>query len=87
MGRCGCDSWNARDEQDFDVIRLGAYRDGNAMGKDLDTWLASGGELQAAFEKVVNCRRSGTYVCRLDRSERLVQARRIDEKSRRGTGP
>jgi hypothetical protein len=42
-------------EQDFDVIWLGAYRDGNAMGKDMDTWLASGGELQAAFDKVVNC--------------------------------
>lgn len=42
-------------EQDFDIIWLGAWRDGNAMGKGTDTWLGTGGELQAAFDKVVDC--------------------------------
>jgi len=42
-------------EQDFDVIWMGAYTDGNAMGKGTDNWLATGGELQAAFDKVVDC--------------------------------
>jgi hypothetical protein len=42
-------------EQDFDVIWMGAYKDGNAMGAGLDNWIANGGELQAAFDKVVDC--------------------------------
>lgn len=42
-------------EQDFDVIWLGAYKDGNAMGKSLDNWISQGGEMQAAFNTVVDC--------------------------------
>lgn len=42
-------------EQEFDVIWMGAYTDGNAMGKGTDSWLADGGELRAAFNKVVDC--------------------------------
>lgn len=42
-------------EQAFDVIWLGAYADGNAMGKSEDTWLASGAELRAAIDQVVDC--------------------------------
>ncbi len=42
-------------EQDFDVIWLGAYKDGNAMGKGLQNWVSKGGEQQAAFDKVIDC--------------------------------
>lgn len=42
-------------EQDFDVIWMGAYTDGNAMGKGTDTWLATGDEMRAAFDEVVDC--------------------------------
>lgn len=42
-------------EQDFDVIWMGAYRDGNAMGKGTDSWLATGGEVRAAIDEVVDC--------------------------------
>lgn len=42
-------------EQDFDVIWLGAYADGNAMGAVVDTWLATGDEIRAGFDKVVDC--------------------------------
>ncbi len=42
-------------EQDFDVIWLGAFRDGNAMGAGLQNWLSNGQELAAAFEEVVHC--------------------------------
>jgi hypothetical protein len=42
-------------EQDFDVIWMGAYTDGNAMGKGTDSWLATGGEMRAALDEVVDC--------------------------------
>ena len=42
-------------EQEFDILWLGAYKDGHAMGKGLDNWIATGGELQAAFATVVDC--------------------------------
>jgi len=48
-------------EQDFDIIWLGAYKDGNVMGKELDNWLSTGGELQAAFDKVVDCNAHVAY--------------------------
>ncbi len=41
-------------EQEFDLIWLGAYKDGNAMGRDLDSWITQG-ELQAAYATVVDC--------------------------------
>ncbi|KPK38896.1 MAG: hypothetical protein AMJ69_07080 [Gammaproteobacteria bacterium SG8_47] len=42
-------------EQDFDIIWLGAFRDGNAMGAGLQNWVANGQEMAAAFAKVVDC--------------------------------
>jgi hypothetical protein len=48
-------------EQDFDVIWLGAYKDGNAMGKGLQNWLTKGGEQQAAFDKVIDCDAHSAY--------------------------
>jgi len=42
-------------EQDFDVLWLGAYRDGNAMGTGLHNWISNGQELSAAFGEVVDC--------------------------------
>lgn len=42
-------------EQDFDIIWLGAYKDGNAMGSGLQDWVTNGRELMAAFAEVVDC--------------------------------
>jgi hypothetical protein len=42
-------------EQDFDILWLGAFRDGNAMGKGLQNWISNGQELAAAFAEVVDC--------------------------------
>lgn len=42
-------------EQDFDVIWLGAFRDGNAMGEGLQSWITDGQELSGAFEEVIDC--------------------------------
>ena len=42
-------------DQDFDVIWMGAFSDGNAMGSTIGEWLTSGGELQAAFARVLDC--------------------------------
>jgi hypothetical protein len=43
------------DEQDFDVIWLGAWRDGNAMGQGRDNYHATGGAVAAEFGKVLDC--------------------------------
>ncbi len=48
-------------EQDFDIIWLGAYRDGKAMGSRLQEWIESGGELMAAFAEVVDCKAHVAY--------------------------
>lgn len=42
-------------KQDFDIIWLGAFRDGNAMGRGLQNWISNGQELAAAFEEIVDC--------------------------------
>lgn len=42
-------------EQEFDVIWMGAFADGKAMGSTIGEWLASGGPIQAAFNKVLDC--------------------------------
>ena len=42
-------------DQDFDVIWMGAYSDGNAMGAGTDMWLADGGEIGEAFSEVMDC--------------------------------
>ena len=42
-------------EQDFDMIWMGAWTDGNAMGAGLDQWLAEGGDLRDDFQEVVDC--------------------------------
>ncbi len=42
-------------DQDFDVIWMGAYADGNALGAGTDNWLATGGDLRDAFYEVVDC--------------------------------
>ena len=42
-------------EQDFDLIWMGAYTDGNAWGAGTDNWLANGGALQAEFAKLATC--------------------------------
>lgn len=43
-------------DQDFDVIWLGAWTDGNAMGTGTDMWMSTGGKYMANFNKVVTCR-------------------------------
>ena len=42
-------------EQDFDMLWLGAWSDGNAMGAGLQNWIENGGELGPAFAEVVDC--------------------------------
>ena len=42
-------------EQDFDMLWLGAWSDGNAMGAGLQNWIEDGQELGAAFSEVVDC--------------------------------
>lgn len=42
-------------EQDFDVLWLGASRDGNTFGQGRDNYHATGGESIAAFNSVVEC--------------------------------
>jgi hypothetical protein len=42
-------------EQDFDILWLGAYSDGNAMGAGLQNWISKGGEMNSAFQEVVDC--------------------------------
>jgi len=41
--------------QEFDILWLGAYSDGNAMGTGLQNWISNGRELNAAFEEVIDC--------------------------------
>jgi hypothetical protein len=42
-------------EQDFDMVWMGASTDGNAMGAGTHQWLTEGGDLQEAFDEVVDC--------------------------------
>ncbi len=42
-------------DMDFDVIWMGAYKDGNAMGAGVDQWFAEGGDINDAFEEVLDC--------------------------------
>lgn len=39
----------------FDVVWLGAWQDGGAMGSGMQQWLTRGGLLQAEFNRVVDC--------------------------------
>jgi hypothetical protein len=41
--------------QDFDMIWMGAYSDGNAMGAGTDQWFAEGGDVNEGFEEVLTC--------------------------------
>lgn len=43
------------DEQDFDVLWLGAWKDGNAMGEGRDEYHANGGAIMAEFGEVLDC--------------------------------
>lgn len=42
-------------EQEFDLLWMGAYTDGNAMGAGTDQWLAEGGDVNDGFEEVLTC--------------------------------
>ena len=50
--------------QDFDVIWLGAWNNGNAMGEGTDNFHANGGEIMAGFANVVDCRSHQGFVSR-----------------------
>ena len=41
--------------QDFDLIWMGASKDGNAMGNGTQLWITEGGEVAAAFNDVMHC--------------------------------
>ena len=47
--------YNYSTEQDFDVIWMGAFSDGNALGTGIDTYLAKGAAIQASFNTVLDC--------------------------------
>lgn len=49
-------------EQDFDVLWLGAWKDGNAMGQGRDQYHATGRAIQAKFSAVVDCMGHAGYV-------------------------
>lgn len=49
-------------EQDFDLLWLGAWTDGNAMGKGRDNYHATGRAIQAGFSAVVDCAGHAGYV-------------------------
>lgn len=38
-----------------DVVWMGAWQNGTDMGKGLQAWIGSGGDMAAEFDKVVNC--------------------------------
>jgi hypothetical protein len=42
-------------EQDFDVVWMGAFSDGNAMGSGINTYFAKGGDIQKGFDAVLDC--------------------------------
>ncbi|MDX1403107.1 MAG: hypothetical protein R3192_01150 [Woeseiaceae bacterium] len=42
-------------DQDFDLLWMGAYTDGNAMGAGTDQWFAEGGDVNEGFEEVLTC--------------------------------
>ena len=42
-------------EQEFDLLWMGAYTDGNAMGAGTDQWLAEGGDIDEGFQEVLTC--------------------------------
>lgn len=42
-------------EQDFDLLWIGAYTDGNAMGTGTHIWLTKGGDIAEQFDEVLDC--------------------------------
>lgn len=56
------------DEQDFDLLWLGAWKDGNAMGQGRDDYHATGGAIIAEFGKVLDC---GAHVGFVSRAFKL----------------
>lgn len=42
-------------DQEFDMIWMGAFTDGNAMGAGVDQYFAEGGDINDAFEEVITC--------------------------------
>ena len=48
-------------EQDFDVLWLGVSPSGNAMGQTQDKWIATGGDVNAAFGEATTCGAHGGY--------------------------
>ncbi len=42
-------------EQQFDLLWMGAYTDGNAMGAGTSQWLAEGGDINDAYNEVLTC--------------------------------
>ena len=47
--------WAFSDQVDFDVGWIGAWPNGTAMGMGETKWLATGAQVQAAFDNVVEC--------------------------------
>jgi len=52
------------DKQEFDVLWLGAWKDGNAMGQGRDSYHTTGGAIMAEFGKVLDCFGHSGFVSR-----------------------
>ena len=70
LSQTGTGTWIARTltrqyysaEQVFDLLWLGAWNDGNAMGQGRDQYHATGGAVRAGFSAVVDCMGHAGYV-------------------------
>jgi hypothetical protein len=49
-------------EQAFDMLWLGAWTDGNAMGSGTNSWITEGGEVADKFAEVVDCMAHVAYM-------------------------
>ncbi len=48
-------------EQDFDILWLGVSPTAKSMGRAQDVWLATGGKVNAEFERVTPCHSHGNF--------------------------
>lgn len=55
----------ANPDQDFDVVWIGAHRNGTTMGEGADDWIANGGAVSAEFDAVLDCGLTGNYASRM----------------------
>ena len=55
----------ASSEQDFDFAWVGAHRNGTAMGENMTTWMAKGGDAAAAMFSVFECPNNSNFASQM----------------------